>query len=213
MQTEQIGVWTGEFGRSYTERNRFSDDEFNAVYVKRYGRTRDDINLEFLADVARDQPVLEVGANIGNQLRALRRIGFEKLFGIELQRYCVDAAKQDCPGVDIIEGSAFDNPFRSGYFNLVFTNNVLIHISPADLPRAMDEMYRVSGRYIMGFEYYAPQVTEIPYRGKTNLLWKADYGGMFLSRFPDLREVRAKSFPTLDESGLADKLYLLEKRS
>jgi pseudaminic acid biosynthesis-associated methylase len=213
MQTEQIGVWTSEFGRSYTERNRFSVDEFNALYVKRYGRARDDINDEFLADVARDLPVLEVGANIGNQLFALQRIGFKRLLGVELQRYCVDAAKEAGAGVDIVEGSAFDIPFRTGFFNLVFTNNVLIHISPDDLPRAMDEMYRVSGRYIMGFEYFAPEVTEIPYRGNRNLLWKADYGEMFLRRFADLREVRAKKFPTLDEPGLTDKLYLLEKRS
>ncbi|MEW6593796.1 MAG: pseudaminic acid biosynthesis-associated methylase [Thermodesulfobacteriota bacterium] len=212
MTTEQIEVWTGEFGRAYTNRNRFEDDAaFNAFYIKRYGLTRDAINSDWLGGLAPDAPILEVGANIGNQLRALRRAGFQRLFGIEIQRYCVEQSKQLNPEVDIIEGSAFDIPFKDGFFNLVYTNNVLIHISPADLPKVMDEMYRVSGRYIWGFEYFAPEPTEINYRGHKNLLWKADYAALFMARFPDLKLVRQQLFDCLDEAGTIDKLYLLEK--
>ena len=56
-------------------------------------------------------------------------------------------------GLDIICGSAFDIPFKDGYFDLVFTNNVLIHIAPADIGGVIDEMVRVCRGRIWGFEY------------------------------------------------------------
>ena len=112
---------------------------------------------------------------------------------------------------DVIEGSAYDIPFKDGFFDVVFTNNVLIHIPPDKLPGVFDEMYRVSRKYIWGFEYFAPEVTEIPYRGQRDLLWKADYGRMFRERFPDLRVVREQIFDCLDEPGTQDKQYLLMK--
>ena len=213
MQTEQIKTWTGSFGRDYTERNRFANDaDFNRLYVERYGLSRDEINEDWLAAVPREARVLEVGANIGNQLRALQRIGFRHLYGIEIQRHCVEEAKRLVPEADVVEASAFDIPFKTGWFDLVFTNNVLIHISPDDIGVVMDEMHRVTRRWIWGFEYYAPTFTEIPYRGHDHLLWKADYAGLFRTRFPDLRSRREETLDCRDEPGNVDKLYLLEKR-
>ena len=214
MQTEQIKTWTGSFGRDYTERNRFADDaDFNRLYVERYGRSRDEINQDWLAAVPRDARILEVGANIGNQLRALSRIGFRHLYGIEIQRYCVEEAKRLVPEADVVEASAFDIPFKDGWFDLVFTNNVLIHIAPDDIAGVLDEMHRVTGRWIWGFEYFAPQFTQIPYRGKDDLLWKADYAALFRERFPALGREREELMDCLDEPGKQDKLYLLSKAS
>ena len=213
METQQTKIWTGDFGREYTERNRFADvAEFNKLYIDRYGQSRDDMNKDWLATVPRDARILEIGANIGNQLEALRRCGFRHLYGIEVQRYCVEEAKRLHPQVDVVEGSALDLPFRDQYFDIVFTNNVLIHISPADIGRVMDEMCRVSKRYIWGFEYYAPTFTKINYRGNTNLLWKADYAAMFRERNNAFVTVREQNFPCLDEPGNIDKQYLLELR-
>jgi len=211
-ETSQTNVWTGEFGREYTSRNIFVDEkDFNQLYVDRYGRSRDDINAEWLNDIPREARILEVGSNIGNQLRALRRLGFQHLCGIEIQRHCVEKAKEVSPEIDIIEGSAFDIPFKDGFFDLVFTNNVLIHINPKDLPKAMDEMCRVTRKHIWGFEYYAPEITEIIYRSHKNLLWKADYSRMFLDQFSDLELVRQEIMDCLDDVGNSDKFYLLKK--
>ena len=214
MQTEQIKTWTGSFGRDYTERNRFADDaEFNRLYVERYGRSRDEINEDWLTAVPREARILEVGANIGNQLRALSRIGFRHLYGIEIQRFCVEEAKRLVPAADVVEASAVDIPFKDGWFDLVFTNNVLIHIAPDDIGGVFDEMHRVTGRWIWGFEYFAPQFTQIPYRGKDDLLWKADYAALFRERFPTLESEREELVNCLDEPGNRDKLYLLSKVS
>lgn len=213
MSTEQSDTWSGDFGRAYTERNRFADAAtFNAFYVARFGLTRDEINTGMLGGLSRNIRIVEVGCNIGNQLAALGRLGFRHLYGVELQRDAVDAAHRERPELDIVQGSAFELPFRGGFADLVFTNNVLIHIAPKDLGRVMDEMHRVSRRYIWGFEYFAPSLVEVPYRGHENLLWKGDYAQMFLDRFSDLVPVATQKFPYCDEPHLVDKIYLLEKR-
>lgn len=213
MTTKQMEVWSGEFGHEYTSRNQFKDLEaFDELYIKRFGSTREALNRLQLENIPRDARIVEVGSNIGNQLAALHRMGFSRLYGVELQREAVNIAHQERPEIDLVQGSALELPFRDGFASLVFTNNVLIHISPADLPTVMDEMHRVSQRWIWGFEYFAPQVTEVKYRGHTGLLWKADYAQMFLDRFSDLRLVAAQTFPYLDEPGLTDKMYLLERQ-
>ena len=212
MDTDQMKVWKGEFGEKYTERNTYlSSDEHSNSYIARYGKSRDDINNELFSGISRDLRVLEVGSNIGYQLQSLHRAGFHKLHGIEIQRHCVDKAKKLWEGIDIIEASAFDIPFKDNYFDLVFTNNVLIHFSPDDISKVMDEMYRVTNKYIFGFEYYAENFTEINYRGLGNLLWKADYSRLFQEKHPDLEVVTETFFDCLDDPGMRDKAYLLKK--
>ncbi len=213
MTTEQIKTWTGDFGADYTERCTFeSDDAFNALYEKRYGVGRDAINAEWIGQLPRDARILEVGCNIGNQLRALQRLGFNNLYGIDVQRYAVERAKAGCQDIDIIVGSAFDIPFKDGFFDLVFTNNVLIHIAPDMIGDVMDEMVRVTSRHIWGFEYYAPEFTTINYRGNDDLLWKANYPQLFLDRQPGMLEMtRSQIFDCLDEPGNQDICYLLTK--
>ncbi len=70
---------------------------------------------------------------------------------------------------------------------------MLIHISPYDLPLALDEIHRSSRTYIWGMEYYAPEVTEVSYRSHSGLLWKMDYAGLS-ERFADLELVRNSGF-------------------
>lgn len=211
METRQSSIWQSDFGRDYTDRNTLSEEEVNETGLRRYGKRRDELIKEWLKPVAKDARFLEIGSNIGLMLRALQGAGFTSLSGIEMQRYCVEKSKTTVSDVDIIQATAYDIPFKDGFFDVVFTNNVLIHIPPDKLPSVFDEMYRVSKKYIWGFEYFAPQVTEIPYRGQRDLLWKADYGRMFCERFPDLRVVREQVFDCLDEPGKQDKQYLLMK--
>jgi pseudaminic acid biosynthesis-associated methylase len=212
MTTEQIKVWSGDFGRSYTERNRFkSVDDFNGFYAGRYGRGRDEINADWLAGIPKDARILEVGANIGNQLAALQRLGFTQLYGVEIQRYSIEESRKLYSGIDVVLGSGLDIPFKDGWFDLVFTNNVLIHISPVNLPTMLKEIGRVTRRYILGFEYYAPEFTEVHYRGHDDLLWKGDYAQLYRDNNPGLVVEREELMPCLDELGNIDKFFLLRK--
>lgn len=208
--TPQMGKWAGEFGRAYTDRNNFSVAELDAAYVESYGISRTDMAGRLLAGVPREARVLEIGCNVGMALRGLQNMGFRHLYGIELQSYAVEKAKALGENINIIQGSAFDVPFKDGYFDLVFTSGVLIHISPQDLPAVRAEIHRCSARYIWGFEDYAETITEVNYRGNGALLWKGDYATSFLTQFPDLKMIRKELFPYRGQD-IADCGYLLEK--
>ena len=103
--------------------------------------------------------ILEVGCNVGWNLAYLRDLGCGGLAGIEPQSYAVERARQRMPGCDIRQGTAFALPFADSSFDMVFTSGVLIHIHGDDLGTAMEEMYRVSRRYILYVEYDAEQET------------------------------------------------------
>jgi len=210
--TKQIEVWTGDFGREYTDRNTFTaENDYNQLYLRRYGLSQDEVNRSWLKDVPLDARILEVGSNVGYQLEALRRIGYRNLYGVEIQRYCVDKAKSLHPKVDIIQAQGGDLPFKSNFFDLVFTSGVLIHVAPDNLAAVQDEMHRVTRRWIFGLEYYAPELVELPYWGQGGLLWKGNYHGLFKSRFKDLRSIREELVEYRDEPGNVDQFYLLEK--
>ncbi len=209
--TEQMEEWAGRFGEEYTDRNALSLDDMEALYLKNYGQTRAELNERCLKGVDRSIRVLEVGSNIGNQLVCLQRMGFSNLYGIELQSYAVELSKSRTRRINIIEGSAFDIPYKDAYFGLVFTSGVLIHIAPSNVETAMGEIHRCTNKYIWGLEYYADNYTEIPYRGHKNLLWKADFAGMYLDKFDDLEPVRQERLEYLDSDNV-DMMFLLEKR-
>jgi pseudaminic acid biosynthesis-associated methylase len=175
--TQQLEVWFGEFGKQYTDRNQVD------------WRGRVPLLLPMVAGLSLSR-VLEVGCNRGHNLLALREILGEEaeLIGVEPSPYARDLAR--AVGVDARDADAFGPPFPDGYFDLVFTAGVLIHIALEDLPRAMREVYRCSRRYILAVEYFSEEETAISYRGHQGLLWKRDFGQHYQTRFPDLTLVR-----------------------
>jgi pseudaminic acid biosynthesis-associated methylase len=211
-RTDQTQQWSSEFGKEYTDRNPHTIEVMDGLYKKQYGLTRTELNLMFLSNLDRSINILEVGSNVGAQLQGLQRNGFENLYGIELQPYAVEVSKQNTKNINLIQGSAFDIPFKDSFFDLVFTSGVLIHINPDDFNIAMREIYRCTSEYIWGFEYYADQYSEIPYRGSRNLLWKADFAKLYLDKYEDLELVKEKRFKYLDNDNV-DSMFLIRKRS
>jgi pseudaminic acid biosynthesis-associated methylase len=212
IETAQAAVWRSEFGREYSDRNTFSIEQLNQLYEENYGISREQINEKFLSGMPKCASFLEVGCNTGNELLLLQRMGYFNLSGIELQPYALNIARRRIVGVSLTLGSALAIPHENSSFDVVFTSGVLIHISPQDLPRALGEIYRCSKRYIWGFEYYAPELTEIAYRGHSKLLWKMDYAQEYLTQFSDLALVREQRLPYLRNSNV-DSMFLLEKRN
>jgi pseudaminic acid biosynthesis-associated methylase len=208
--TNQTQQWSSEFGKEYTDRSPQTIEIMDELYKKQFGLTRTELNLMFLSNLDRSIKILEVGCNVGVQLQGLQRIGFKNLYGIELQPYAVEVSKQNTKNINLIQGSAFDIPFKDSYFELVFTSGVLIHINPNNLNTAMREIYRCTSEYIWGFEYHADQYTEIPYRGHSNLLWKADFAKLYLNQFKDLELVKEKHIKYLDNDNV-DSMFLLKK--
>jgi pseudaminic acid biosynthesis-associated methylase len=190
-------------------RNTYSPEQLDEFYSKQFGISRTEMNTSFLGGLE-IQRTLEAGCNVGNQLRSLQSINIENLYGIELQQYAVEMSKEVSKGINIIQGSLFDIPFKDEYFDLVFTSGVLIHISPNDINKAIDEIYRTSKRYIWGFEYFNEQYEEVQYRGNTDKLWKTDFMKLFTDRYPSLRVVKVAQYKYLENQNV-DQMYLLEK--
>ncbi|MER3422658.1 MAG: hypothetical protein C4293_04925 [Nitrospiraceae bacterium] len=177
---EQLKIWMSEFGKSWTERNLID-------WRKRLPAFRDMLRL---LPVKR---VLEVGCNRGHNLIALAELLGEEseLVGVEPNRYALELARASSVKIGVLWSHVFDLPFRDGYFDLVFTAGVLIHIPLTDLPAALAEIVRVSKRYILAIEYFAEEETAIPYRGYDNLLWKRNFLKHYQRQFPELCLVRS----------------------
>jgi pseudaminic acid biosynthesis-associated methylase len=170
-KTDQEAFWAGEFGDAYTERN--TGDNWIAA------------NTALLAQVLRRthdvQSVLEVGANIGLNLRALASLLPEvQMEALEINPKAV-ADLRRWGRCSVTEGSILDfQPVRT--FDLVFTKGVLIHINPEVLPAVYEKLVAASSRYVLVTEYYNPTPTAIPYRGHSERLFKRDFAGELIDR-------------------------------
>jgi len=202
--------WGGKFGKVYISRNPMGTKEMNKLYMQNYGINRTKLNEDFLGKISKSSKILEVGCNIGTQLLFLQKMGFKNLYGIETNKEAIEISKSITKDINIIQGSALDIPFKNKYFDLVFTSGVLIHISPIDIKKVIQEIYRCSKKYIWGFEYYAEKYTEIVYRGNKNMLWKADFPRLYLKIFNNLKIEKEKKIKYLDSDNY-DKMFLLKK--
>jgi pseudaminic acid biosynthesis-associated methylase len=208
--TSQLQQWQGGFGRAYTDRNSLSPTQVDDLWRKNYGLSRTEVNQRFLAGIPKDARILEVGCNLANQLLLLQELGYTNLYGIEVQTYALEQAKARSQGLNLVQASAFDIPYDDGYFDLVFTSGVLIHIAPDDLPVALSEIHRCSREFIFGTEYFSSSVMEVKYRDQQGLLWKMDYANEYLSRFNDLQLVKEEHL-AYRENANVDTVFLLRK--
>ena len=175
--TPQLALWRSEFGKSYTDRNDVEKPE----RVTSWRRLLDAIPSDQAPASA-----VEIGCNVGWNLVYLQRLGVRDLYGVEPQAYAVARARGRAPEFGVLQGTAFDLPFKDGFADLAFTSGVLIHIAPEDLAAAMSEIYRVARRWIVAIEYDAPTEQAIKYRGNGDALWKRDHGGLWRARYPEL---------------------------
>lgn len=215
MATKQLRVWQGKFGRDYTLRNSQLLTEMEELFRQEFGISAS----EMFGKAIRELPiktVLEVGCNIGNKLALLHEMGYKNLTGVEPLNFAINEGKKRYPFINFKQGTVFDLPFADGSFDLVFTAGVLIHINPDDLSRAMNEIARVSGRWILGFEYYAVKPEWVIYRGKDELLWKRNFMGEYLKIAPGLKILYQKLLnhnpKVVGREGLMSQIFVLGKQ-
>jgi len=174
--TDQEQFWSGQFGDDYSARNRGTDlIASNTAFFSR-----------ILSRTSGVQSVLELGANIGLNLKAIRQlIPSARLSAVELNQKASEELSRSQPDVQLTVGSILDYQ-PNELSDLVFTKGVLIHINPERLPDVYSLIHRASRRYVLIAEYYNPIPMEIPYRGHAERLFKRDFAGEMLSRFTDL---------------------------
>ena len=208
-KTRTLEMWSGEFGELYTKRNNLTLSDIDDIHRDNVGISRTELNKEFVFDLDRSCTILEVGSNVGSQLCFLENEGFCNLFGIEINEYALKECRKDHPRINCVYGSALDIPFKDGFFDLVFTSGVLIHIDPRDLDQAMREICRCSNKYVWGYEYFSDQCEEVSYRRCDSLLWRNDYAAKYIERC-GLKLLKQRKLKHTDED-LTDTMFLLEK--
>jgi pseudaminic acid biosynthesis-associated methylase len=197
FQTPQEEFWAGDFGTDYIGRNDgpgllASNIQFFVTALRQAGQITS---------------CLELGANIGMNLRALQCLFPDmELRGIEIN---TDAASKLAALIgkqNVTTGSIFDFSVHE-IVDLVLVKGVLIHINPAKLDIVYEKMYRSSNRLILVCEYYNPSPVTISYRGHSDRLFKRDFAGELLDAYSDLSLVdygfayhRDEAFPQDDIS-------------
>lgn len=205
---DPVETWAGAFGDAYTE--RCAADE---VRIRR--RTRMWARWLDAMGSREARSILEVGANLGLNQRALPRLTDAELYAVEPNATARARIIEDgvLPADRILEGRGEALPFGDASMELVFTSGVLIHVHPDHLGQVADEMHRVSSRFILVSEYFNAEPVELEYRGLSGHLWKRDFAGFFLDRFDDL-EVVADGFLWKRTAGLDNSTWaLMEKRA
>ncbi len=204
FKTEQEQFWAGSFGDEYIGRNQSMD--IVAANMAMFSRI-----LERTTGVG---SIIEFGANVGLNLIALKALLPKAvLSGVEINESAVEKLGH-LGFVKIFHKSILDFVSLDPY-DLVLSKTVLIHIAPDRLNDVYDNMYASAGRYICLAEYYNPAPVEVNYRGHTGKLFKRDFAGEMLARFPGLKLVdygfRYRNSPIFPMDDIT--WFLLEKRA
>jgi pseudaminic acid biosynthesis-associated methylase len=203
FKTPQESFWAGEFGDEYS--TRVDGEEILASYTA--------MHADILRRTREVGTILEFGANIGLNLRAYRcLLPKAELSAIELNPTAFEILRSNKDIKNVYHQSILE--FEPDYQrDLVLIKTVLIHINPDALNEVYDRLYRASKRYICVAEYYSPTPVTVEYRGHSERLFKRDFAGEILDRFPDLKLVdygfvyhRDTSFPIGDVTW-----FLMEK--
>lgn len=175
-QTPQESFWAGDFGTEYIGRN--DSAAMVASNVSLFARA--------LARAGRIGSCLELGANIGMNLKALGVLfpGMAQR-AVEINPTAADSLARLIGKGNVFRGSILEYE-ASAPVDLAFTKGVLIHIHPDMLGAVYEKLHRASRRWILVCEYYNPVPVAIPYRGHAERLYKRDFAGEMLDAFPDL---------------------------
>lgn len=192
-------LWSGDFGDAYTDRNQAAGARRNRFWAA-------------LLDEFPAKRVLEVGCNLGANLRWIAmRVPPTRVYGVDVNGKALRELRRALPAVNAVWSRARSLPFRDRAFEMVFTMGVLIHQLPETLPIIMGEIVRCTDRFVLCGEYYAPEPTEVPYRGQSGALFKRDFGGLYQQLFPELR-LRKQGFLSRLE-GWDDVTYWVFERT
>jgi spore coat polysaccharide biosynthesis protein SpsF len=180
-EPKALDAWSGEFGDRYTERNAASADAVRGrlrVWGELFTRMKGDL----------PKSALEVGPNVGLNLRALKQLAAVDLWGIEPNPSARLKLVSDgvLPADRVLEGFGHQIPLPDRAVDLAFTSGVLIHVDPSLLGQTIDELYRVAAKYVLVAEYFSPKAETLTYRGEEGLLFKNDFGSVMWDAHPDL---------------------------
>lgn len=202
-ETEQEEFWSGQFGEDYINRNR--SPEYLASNISLFSK--------ILKSTHNLDSMIEFGANVGMNLEAIKTL-FPTIELSAIEINATSAKELERLGYIEVFNSSILEFQAERRWDLSLIKGVLIHINPDWLGHAYDLLYRASKRYICICEYYNPTPVSIPYRGHRDKLFKRDFAGEMLDKFPDLSLVDYGFAYHRDNNFKQDDAtwFLLEKR-
>lgn len=181
----ELAAWRGKFGDEYVTRNPITDDAIKAreMFMHLVLHTIYVENKEIPKDI------LEIGCGSGLNLIALNSLYKTagrplNLNACEPNEKAREIVKHQDIKVNLTDDDIFNLSFDINSQDLVFTSGVLIHVNPDRLQEAIFEIYKSTKKYILIAEYFAPSCEEITYQDKKQMLWRNDFGKIFMDSFP-----------------------------
>lgn len=176
-KTEQEKFWAGKFGDDYIARNQST--KLIASNIALFSK--------ILSHTKNVKAVLEFGANIGLNLKAIKTLKPELICtAVEINRAAANVLVTEMSDVRVLCQSILDFIPDNAQHDFVLVKGVLIHLDPAVLNRVYEILYASATTYICIAEYYNPTPVEIEYRGHSGRLFKRDFAGELLDKYPDL---------------------------
>lgn len=174
FKTEQEVFWATEFGDEYIKRNQ--GQELLASNLNFFSKA--------LKQSGKINSCMEFGANIGMNLRALKLLYPNLLMkGIEINEKASIELGTIIGKENVFNGSIFNAPIEKVELSLI--KGVLIHINPEMLSLVYEKLYECATKYILIAEYYNQSPIAISYRGHNERLYKRDFAGEFLDKYPN----------------------------
>lgn len=110
--------------------------------------------------------ILEVGCGTGKHLRSMWILFPDKVIGgFDINEFVIGKAKDNLAGspIELFVSSAQKINLKDNCVDMVFTNNMLQHISPNNIKKVISELVRISSKYIIHSEScYFRNLTKIP---------------------------------------------------
>jgi pseudaminic acid biosynthesis-associated methylase len=175
FKTDQEKFWAENFGTEYIERNQGS--QLLASNLNFFSKA--------FSKAGKINSCLEFGANIGMNLKALKLLYPNiVLSGIEINKQASEQLEKLIGPENVYNTSIFDFEIEKKS-DITLIKGVLIHINPEMLQFVYQKLYDASSKYILIAEYYNPSPVTIKYRGHEDRLFKRDFAGEFIEKYPD----------------------------
>lgn len=195
----QLKAWVGTFGNKWGERNcgKMDMDARRRTFKKLFSSL-----------YIPGQSVFEIGCNTGHNLLEIQRLGYSA-FGCEPNLRAFNSSIASNLHIYNADGASLKN-IKSSTFGMVFTSCVLIHTNPFECHRIMNEMARISKKYVLFMEYFAKRETQKVYRGHKELLFKRNFAKKFAEEHKDFELLKMGELT--DKDGFDRTTWALFKR-
>jgi pseudaminic acid biosynthesis-associated methylase len=174
FNSEQEKFWATTYADDYIKKNSQFDHQLGAeAWNKILKVTRGQVGN-----------YLEFGCNIGRNIDQLKLVlpdAKPSIIEISGPAFKFVTSRHDF--LHAFNGAILDSEFDDGSFDLVFTMGILIHINPDQLLDHMKRMFQYSSKYILMGEYFNKTPISIDYQGEKDMLFKRDFGRLFIENF------------------------------